>query len=516
MSGDGEFDPPLSDSRVEGMVVATDTNPFLLLGVSSDAEMSAIQSVGKRRLMALRLEDDSDPKLVTAIERALEQLADPVTRFEAGLFALELTDAEAATFRADPVLSTIAMNPGQDGVTAYELICEADNPTTLAHNRGSLRFMQAVAATREAQQGTPDDISDDLACVQLWKDAYKSLRLAFGSDKFWLRQKLRAKSYEDKRLSPERVEEIRAGIYGRVVDPVGQVITRALLDRHAKVAKAYVDLLRDSDFGREFFEEVLSRVYQPIADRVEQGLASIEQSLESAEKSISSFDRAFSEFESRIAPDLEVMLEVGDLPGYAEEHARDTAATFLRSLAIDVANEVNEYDLSRRILDAAVRFVDSKALAARLKGDQATLDEVATQAATFQGAKACAFCGEPKAEHASEVKMHRVTSRSFGKVQYQTAEVKVPRCSKCMKVHEKLASLGCAGGLLVFVAILVSTWISSGSLVTGSVAAAILSLIILGLGVSVLDSFRNLKIQKHPVIRHFQSEGFVFGEKPSR
>ncbi len=42
-------------------------NPFLVLGVSSDAEMSEIQSVGKRRLMLLRLDEDADESLMKEI-----------------------------------------------------------------------------------------------------------------------------------------------------------------------------------------------------------------------------------------------------------------------------------------------------------------------------------------------------------------------------------------------------------------------------------------------------------------
>ncbi len=359
-----------------------------MLGLSSDAEMSAIQSVGKRRLMAMRLEDDPDPKMVADIERALEALANPVTRFEEGLFALEMTDSEAEAFRADPVLSRLGANPDQDGVAAYGRICEADNPTTLAHNRGSLRFMQAVAATREAQEGTPDDISDDLACVELWKDAYKSLRLAFESDKFWLRQKLRAKSYEDKRLSPERVEEIRAGIYRRVIEPVGHVVTQALLSRHGKVAKAYVDLLKGSGFDETFVEGVLSTVYKPLADRVEKAVEALQESLSNAGDSEARYKALLREFKQKVELDLKVMLEVGDLPGYAEEHARDTAAGFLRSLSIQAFNSSEAVDVAKSAIRLAEKYVDSSSDRAKYKKDLAAILEQEKQQKKFAKHKA--------------------------------------------------------------------------------------------------------------------------------
>lgn len=491
-------------------------NPFFILGVSADAEMSVIQSVGKRRLMALRLDDDADPAMVAAIDGALEELADPVVRFEKGLFALELTDTEAEAFRVDPVLSTFASNPTQDGVAAYKRICESKNPITLAHNRGILRFNQAVAATQEAQEGTPDDIADDLACVRLWKDAYKYLRPVFGSNRFWKRQKLRAKGYDDKRLGPDRIQKIRSESFGRMVDPVGRVISRALLDRHAKVAKAYVDLLRTSGFEAALVEQTLSEVYTPIADRVEARVNSIQSRLEAKGETSAAYRGAFKEFEKHVGPDLEVMLKIGNLPGYAEEHARDSSAAFLRSLAIDIANKSEDYGFSKTVLAAAARFADSASLATKLKNDQSVLDEVSNQSAELEVAKACAFCGSASATEVFAVAMHRVTGRNSDSVEYQTAEVELPRCSDCLQRHKKQNAAGCAWqiGLLVVLGIPM-LFAVDGSHTGWSVVLLFACGAAVVLPHMINKQVRSRQTRKHPILRHFESEGFVHGEKPS-
>ena len=344
-------------------------NPFLVLGVSNDAEMSAIQSVGKRRLMALRLDDDADPGVVRRIESALETLADPVERFEWGLLAPELTDAEADAFRADPILSTLSENPQQEAVSAYERICEADNAATRAHNVGVLKFVQAVAATEEAQKGTPDDISDDLECVELWKVAYRNLRLAFGSDKFWMRQRLRAKSYQDQRLDAERIKRIQSGIFREVIAPVGEVVRDALLSRHGEVAKAYVGLVRASGFENAFVDDVLSEVYKPLADRVEKAVSALEERLKQAGDEAKEYQAILRVFKRNAEPDLKVMISVGDLPGYAEEHARDASAAFLRRLSIAAWNNSRAIDVSKSAIRLAERIVDSDADRQKYKKD---------------------------------------------------------------------------------------------------------------------------------------------------
>lgn len=351
-------------------------NPYLILGVSSDADMASIQSVGKRRLMMLRLDDQADPATARRIEAALDALADPIARFEWGLFSPELTQAEADAFRADPVLSTFGDDPLQDFAAAYERLCVADSPSTRSHNIGCLKLVQAVAATAAAQDGTPDDISDDLACVPLWSEAFKHLRLVLQSEKFWMRQNLRAKSYDDRRLNADRVAEIRSSTASRIVEPVGTVIQAALLSHHVPVAKAYVDLLRSSGFDATFVDDTLSRVYKPLADRIERAVSELSSELGSA-----SNDHAFrpllARFQKQVLPALEVMIAVGDLPGYAEEHARDAAADFLRSLSIKTFNSTQDIDTSKQAIVLAERIVDSASQRTRYRADLAVLEEQA-------------------------------------------------------------------------------------------------------------------------------------------
>jgi hypothetical protein len=53
-------------------------NPFLILGISADAELQDIRTVAQRALMEQRLEGDAAPEAVRRIENALEALQDPV------------------------------------------------------------------------------------------------------------------------------------------------------------------------------------------------------------------------------------------------------------------------------------------------------------------------------------------------------------------------------------------------------------------------------------------------------
>jgi hypothetical protein len=119
-------------------------------------------------------------------------------------------------------------------------------------------------------------------------------------------------------------------------------------------------------------EDVLSSVYKPLADRVEAtvgGLQADFERLDSGSDDSVGLNRILDRFESEAAPDLDVMLEVGDLPGYAEEHARDTAAELVRSISIASWNRGQDVELAKRASAMATRYADSSALQAKIKED---------------------------------------------------------------------------------------------------------------------------------------------------
>jgi len=357
-------------------------NPFLVLGVSADAEMSEIKQVAQRSLMELRLDGEEKSEAARRIEMALETLQDPVQRFHWGLFWPELTPRETLRFRKDPILSTLAQNPLQNAHKVYQEIAESPSSDIRSHNAGVLALLRAVAMTEQAQKGTPDDTEDDIACASIWKHAFQCLQGAAGSQQFWVRQQLRAKELHDPRLNPELVAKIREGFLGEAIAPVGTVITTALLAGHADVATVYVDLLRQSDFAKQYIEDTLSNVYKPLADRVEQNITQLEERLEqikTTSPSDSTIVDLLNSFKAQVLPDLNVMLKVGDLPGYAEEHARDTAAEFLRSLAIMSWNTTGKSALTNETLKLAERFADADSIISRVREDQAQIKRIESE-----------------------------------------------------------------------------------------------------------------------------------------
>lgn len=351
-------------------------NPFLAFGVSADADLAEIRKVAQRQIMEHRLDGGANSPAARRIETALEQLQDPVERFHWGLYWPELTKEEVESFRADPILSTLADNPTQDGATAYDRLAAHTHSDIHAHNLGVLSLLQAIAATEAAQKSTPDDTSDDIACAQLWKRAFQHLLPIASSESFWLRKKLWARELGDKRLNDAKLASIRESYIPELLAPIGSVITAALLAGHSSVAKVYVNIFRTSGFADTFVDATLSTVYKPLADRIERTVQGLKTQLQDVAKTVTSehvFAQLLASFECDAMKDIEAMLAVGDLPGYAEEHARDTAAQFLRELSVSSWNRGNHSALAERTIALATRIADSASIRTQLNEDKATI-----------------------------------------------------------------------------------------------------------------------------------------------
>ena len=504
-------------------------NPFLILGVSATAEMGVIQKVGKEVAMRARLGGGDEAK-VHRVESAIEQLKDPVKRFRWGVLWLQMSDDDSAKYRADPVLSSFAMDATQDAATAFEKLIHDQPPELANHNIGLLSLIQAEAATEKAQGDTPDDVEDDIECVPLWERAFKHLAESFASEKFWMRQRMFAKTLADPRLTTDVVTRVQEDTARLVLRLPSKVIQTALLRQHAGVASAFVGVINESGFNKDTVESLLSEIYKPLADRVEHNVEKLSGRLQSQSgKSRSPYEKILADFKREVLPDLRVMLKVGDLPGYAEEHARDTSAQFLRLCAIRAWNEAEAIDLSEDALAIAKEVVDSDALTTKLAKDEADFAELREVHKQVAIRNSCAFCGASSTAKgdAYDLAMHKVTGSSGNSVKYTRATIPIPRCHGCRNHHDKANFASVVVGLLVWLAIIIGVFAGTGGRngwpIIGQLAAAgIGGLIAMGLSLAIVQFLINLfgpsatwKARRHPAAKALRVEGYRFGEKPS-
>jgi len=355
------------------------TNPFAVLGLSADATGGEIHAVSQQAAMRAKLSGSSgnsggeDLSRVRLIERAAEQLRDPIQRFEHGLFWVTLSPEELAAWRSDPTLMNMATN-WRGGITdQYLSLASSGGLDIRSHNLAVMYLAEAIAMDSglvQAELAAPDESSR-----KLWKLAFQHWAMSLHSDTFWERMNQRCNSIDDPRLTRSFLDDKRNHMPRLVLHSCRELSSHRLLEGDASGTLAYVDLLRNSPFSDEDCESCLSEIYQPLTDRIEHVVGE----LENDHKLIDSLvlkqpkfkDKAVmfrlygtvkDSFHLRLQPQLITVMEVGDLPGYAEEHARDMAAKFLRSLAVSIHNNECPGNLSESLLDLSVKYVDASSL----------------------------------------------------------------------------------------------------------------------------------------------------------
>lgn len=366
---------PYSTAGTEGFA-----NPFCVLGLSADAQGIAIQQAAQRALMQRRLAEkgDTTDSQVRAIENAHEQLKDPVARFRAGLRWVTLNHDEVAAWGGTPEARTLAFDNTMLVGDGYETIATADSVAVRNHN---IAVLLCADAHRLASLG------DLEAAADTWRRGFERWSLCLASEEFLQRQRERARSLDDARLNASFVSDELAGIPRRLLSEPAALASAALESRRVRDAVALVDLIRSAPFDGDFIDGVLQTVYRPLARRVESEIDRLDarradivsthdgSGSAATAKAARELQDLLRLFKEHVAPDLEEMLQLGDLPGLAEEHARDHASRFLEQLGLNAWNLADDADLAQETTRLANRFADAKSLKDKLANSLSQLSD---------------------------------------------------------------------------------------------------------------------------------------------
>lgn len=356
-------------------------NPFCVLGLSADAAGVEIQQAAQRALMERRLGASSPDSAgqIRAIEDAHERLKDPVARFHAALHWVTLNQQELDSWGSTAEMRSLAFDRTMLANDAYERIATADSVATRTHN---LAVLLCADAHRLATLG------DLGAAADCWREGFERWALCLASEDFLQRQRERARGLEDSRLTQTFVSAELSDVPRRLLAEPAALASHALEDRRVNDAVALVELIRSAPFDADFIDGVLETVYRPLARRVESEINQLDsrrsELLKSQEGSSSDAESARGElhdllvgFKDHVAPDLEEMLELGDLPGLAEEHARDHASRFLEQLGLNAWNLADDAELAQEATRLANRYADAKSLKGKLENSLSQLSDQA-------------------------------------------------------------------------------------------------------------------------------------------
>ena len=359
------------------------SNPFAVLRLPANATAAEIKSAGQFALAKLRLGDAGNVAAIRAVESAIEQLRDPVVRFRMGLEWPSLGPAAAAILATDEAFSDLATDPKKDRTGAIEQLIVGESVACQQHtwaifflSRAHGLFACALRKDSSVRNGAQ---SNDLAAASdLFPKAMGLWIAATTSPEFWMAQRLRATEINDARVSAELCSACQRESLQIAAQSFATLASEALLAHTASVCTAIISGIKGCGGVQSDIDQVLSEAYRPICSRATSALDAL-QARVAATKSNSgaAFRKILTEYVRDIHADIRTILTVGDLPGTAEERCRDAAASFLRELAVESANQADAYGVSTKCLRLAQEVVDSTQIRGLIAADCLTLQKIA-------------------------------------------------------------------------------------------------------------------------------------------
>jgi hypothetical protein len=357
-------------------------NPFGTLKIPANASFAEIKSAGQMMVARLRLSDATNTKQIRAVEQAIEQLRDPVARFKFGLEWPSLGPEAAHLLATD--LSLLVRSPDiwADRATAIERLVVGESLNSREHIWAVFMLRHAHEVFHRAIASQESSLSD--ASKHELRDEANSFVMAINQwngatrePQFWMTQRMRAKEIDDPRVGVELIAACQSDIFSIAIQGFVSLASDALRVRNAAVCSAIVDSINGCDASRVEIEKALTDVYSQICASATGALNGLQEKLKTTKsKSQAPYRKLLSEYSQVIHPDIESMLAVGDLPGTSEERCRDSAAEFLRSLAVDAANNSGAYEVSREALAVALIVVHSEPLRTQIKADVEVLSNL--------------------------------------------------------------------------------------------------------------------------------------------
>jgi hypothetical protein len=363
------------------------SNPFLVLRLPANASGAEIRRAGQLAVAAARLAGDTSGEAqrhLKDIESAIERLRDPVARLKHSLAWPALSPGGAECLRTNPMFAEVAQAPSVDASQAVELLIARESRHVQAHARAVFMLLRASSLLgslcgASARRGIAAGWAMSAGC-QLVSEGLRQWADAIERREFWIEFRLRGKELGDPRIDPDFLKRIESEAALLPLEHFAELARQMLYGRDSAGCKQLVAALRSGSKSSEHLDRVLSEIYGPTCARASATIDGLVAELESIQSAHGPACSALLvRFEKEVSPDIDLVLSVGDLPGYSEEMLRDKATEFLRHLSIASANHAQAFDVSEKALAIAARVANSAALRSRVADDQRTVTNLIRQ-----------------------------------------------------------------------------------------------------------------------------------------
>ena len=333
-------------------------NAYHILGLETTATEKEIFRRSKEIINRLKIDDlpeyDLDVGLFDnfrteeSVKEAIQKLQTPKKRIREYFFWFQVVDGvdeEAFKF--------IKQKDYPNAVRIWRTVSEGNSAKAFIHKRNLAVLYSLLLAVDNNKEYLRESLS-------LWK-------VLTDADKFWI---VFEKSYElhhEQTAGHETITDLRTHVVGY------------LSDMYAELHQLHKDANYINDFqkifsarGERVEKTVLGPAYQAINESVE-GLEKMRISEDGVIDDEES--NSIKKFVGIIKVELNKLIDLGLYDDSQTKVMRDRGANALRSVVLDLHNNLSELDKSQKLLQVAVQIAGTESLKNKLKGELEQIQE---------------------------------------------------------------------------------------------------------------------------------------------
>lgn len=327
-------------------------NAYHILGLDTSASERDILKRSKEIVNRLRVDENpeydldvgvfKDFRTEDAVKDALQRLQAPKKRIREYFFWFQIADGVD-----EQVLSFLKTKDYLNAIRTWESVSE-DQSTKAFFYRKNLAILYCLGLS----------VDDDKNYLRNSLAAWKEL---IDSDKFWASFTKVYKLHDEQTASEEIIEDFKK----HVVEYLSDIYTEL---HHIHKNSDYINEFQQvfSAKGEKIEKSVLGPAYQAINKAVE-GLEKMEVSKDGK------FDQEESEkikeLVASVSSELNKLIDLGLYDDSQTKIMRDRAANALRSIVLDLHNNLSELDKSRGLLEVAIKLAGTESLKNKLQGE---------------------------------------------------------------------------------------------------------------------------------------------------
>ena len=334
-------------------------NAYHILGLDTTASEKDILKRSKEIINRLKIDDlpeyDLDIELFEnfrteeAVKNAIQKLQTPKKRIQEYFFWFQFADSVD-----EEVLGFIKKKDYSNAVRIWRNAAEGNSAKALVYRKNLAILYSLLLALDNNEEYLRESIP-------LWKGL-------IDSEKFWTAFEKIYKLHNEQTASHETIANFRNQVVGFLSDMYAEL-------HHLHKDTAYINDFQKvfSAKGEKVEKTVLGPAYQAINEAVE-GLEKMKISEDGV------IDKDESDKIKKLVGDIQVelnkLIDIGLYDDSQTKTMRDRAANALKTIVLDLHNNLSETDKAIALLNIALKFVGTSGLEAKIKQDIKTLEEV--------------------------------------------------------------------------------------------------------------------------------------------